>query len=361
MQYRTLGHSGTAVSTIALGTMDFGSMTAEKDAHAILDAFVEAGGNLVDTANVYNAAWSRRSSAAGSPAARPTSPAGSSWPPRAGTRRHRTSTRRVPPAAASAAPLTGRCAASAWTSRPVPAARLDPLTPVEETLTFLDGAVRSGKVSYIGLSNFTGWQLQLMMSTAAHGGRAGPGHPPAAVQPAVPGERMGSRPRRAAQQHRYPALVAAGRRVPLRQVRTGRRARRTPAPGRTTRSTSGYPRSTPTPTATGRPSTPSSASRGRPGPPRCRSRCAGSSDQPGGHRAGHRGAQRRAAQGQPRRRRPPARRRRPPGPDRGERPGARRLPVRRVRDRPAIPNPERDDPAAPRQRRPHRPRLTTRT
>jgi len=43
---------------------------------------------------------------------------------------------------------------------------MDPITPVEETLTFLDDAVRSGKVNYIGLSNFTGWQLQLMISTA---------------------------------------------------------------------------------------------------------------------------------------------------------------------------------------------------
>ena len=43
----------------------------------------------------------------------------------------------------------------------------DPVTPVEETLTFLDDAVHAGKVNYIGLSNFTGWQLQVMMSTAA--------------------------------------------------------------------------------------------------------------------------------------------------------------------------------------------------
>jgi aryl-alcohol dehydrogenase-like predicted oxidoreductase len=42
----------------------------------------------------------------------------------------------------------------------------DPLTPVEETLTFLDAAVRAGKIHYIGLSNFTGWQLQLVLSTA---------------------------------------------------------------------------------------------------------------------------------------------------------------------------------------------------
>jgi aryl-alcohol dehydrogenase-like predicted oxidoreductase len=33
----------------------------------------------------------------------------------------------------------------------------DPLTPIEETLRFLDDAVRAGKIHYVGLSNFTGW------------------------------------------------------------------------------------------------------------------------------------------------------------------------------------------------------------
>jgi aryl-alcohol dehydrogenase-like predicted oxidoreductase len=36
----------------------------------------------------------------------------------------------------------------------------DPLTPLEETLRFLDDAVRAGKIGYVGLSNFTGWQVQ---------------------------------------------------------------------------------------------------------------------------------------------------------------------------------------------------------
>jgi aryl-alcohol dehydrogenase-like predicted oxidoreductase len=39
-------------------------------------------------------------------------------------------------------------------------------TPVEETLSFLDEAVNAGKIHYVGLSNFTGWQLQLIVSTA---------------------------------------------------------------------------------------------------------------------------------------------------------------------------------------------------
>ena len=55
MDYRTLGRTGCAVSTLTLGTMTFGKETDEQGAHAQLDAFFEAGGNLVDTADVYNA------------------------------------------------------------------------------------------------------------------------------------------------------------------------------------------------------------------------------------------------------------------------------------------------------------------
>ena len=53
MLHRKLGNTGIAVSKIALGTMYFGSETPEKDSFAILDAFIEAGGNLIDTADVY--------------------------------------------------------------------------------------------------------------------------------------------------------------------------------------------------------------------------------------------------------------------------------------------------------------------
>ena len=53
MEYRTLGRSGCAVSALALGTMTFGTETAEAGSHAQLDRFVEAGGTFVDTADVY--------------------------------------------------------------------------------------------------------------------------------------------------------------------------------------------------------------------------------------------------------------------------------------------------------------------
>ena len=42
----------------------------------------------------------------------------------------------------------------------------DPLTPLEETLRFLDDAVRMGKVRYVGVSNFIGWQLQKAVDLA---------------------------------------------------------------------------------------------------------------------------------------------------------------------------------------------------
>ena len=50
----------------------------------------------------------------------------------------------------------------------------DPVTPLEETLAFLDDAVRAGKVDYVGLSNFIGWQLQRAVDLAAFRGLAQP-------------------------------------------------------------------------------------------------------------------------------------------------------------------------------------------
>ena len=53
MHHRTLGNSGAVVSTFALGTMTFGAEADEVTSHAILDDYVAAGGNFIDTADVY--------------------------------------------------------------------------------------------------------------------------------------------------------------------------------------------------------------------------------------------------------------------------------------------------------------------
>jgi aryl-alcohol dehydrogenase-like predicted oxidoreductase len=53
MEYRTLGNSGTVVSTLCLGTLTFGAESDEQVATAQLDRFLEQGGNFLDTADVY--------------------------------------------------------------------------------------------------------------------------------------------------------------------------------------------------------------------------------------------------------------------------------------------------------------------
>jgi aryl-alcohol dehydrogenase-like predicted oxidoreductase len=60
MKYRKLGNTGTSVSNLALGAMDFGTKTDDTEAFAILDRFIGAGGNLIDTANVYGGGESEK-------------------------------------------------------------------------------------------------------------------------------------------------------------------------------------------------------------------------------------------------------------------------------------------------------------
>jgi aryl-alcohol dehydrogenase-like predicted oxidoreductase len=60
MKYRTLGNTGTVVSTLCLGTMTFGSESDEQVAHDQLDRFLDQGGNFVDTADVYSDGESER-------------------------------------------------------------------------------------------------------------------------------------------------------------------------------------------------------------------------------------------------------------------------------------------------------------
>ena len=57
IQKRPLGHSGIHVAPLALGGNVFGWTADEKASFAILDAFVDAGGNMIDTADVYSAWW----------------------------------------------------------------------------------------------------------------------------------------------------------------------------------------------------------------------------------------------------------------------------------------------------------------
>jgi len=167
MEYRTLGSSGASVSTLALGTMTFGAETDEEGSHAQLDQFLAAGGNLVDTADVYSSGVSEqiigrwlatRPSEVRDQVVLASKGRFATGPDPNGvglSRRHL--------ARALDASL-GRLGVETIDLYQVHA--WDPHTPIEETLTFLDAAVRAGKIHYVGLSNFTGWQIQKAVDVA---------------------------------------------------------------------------------------------------------------------------------------------------------------------------------------------------
>jgi aryl-alcohol dehydrogenase-like predicted oxidoreductase len=179
MEYRTLGGSGAVVSTYALGTMTFGAEASEASSHAILDDYFAAGGNFIDTADVYSTGvseeiigrWLARRPELRDQAVIATKgrfPMGTA-PNDVGTsRRHLTralddSLRRLGVEQIDLYQL------HSW----------DPITPLEETLRFLDDSVRRGKIAYYGFSNFLGWQL----TKAVHVARAHGWNPPVSLQP----------------------------------------------------------------------------------------------------------------------------------------------------------------------------------
>ena len=167
MRYRLLGHSGCAVSELCLGTMTFGAETDEAGSREQLDAFVDAGGTLVDTADVYSSGMSEEIIGRWL-AARP-----------------RDVTERVVLASkgrfATDAGPNGNGLSARHLTRALDASlrrlgvdvidlyqvhAFDPFTPMEETLRTLDGFAQAGKIRYYGLSNFTGWQLTKAVLTA---------------------------------------------------------------------------------------------------------------------------------------------------------------------------------------------------
>jgi 1-deoxyxylulose-5-phosphate synthase len=160
MKYRFLGSSGLLVSRIALGTLNFGAPEwgcDEAEARAIVQAFVEGGGNFIDTANVYAGGAAEEivgrflrevpreqivlASKACMPVGRQPNLFGAS-------RKHilaacEASLRRLQTEYVDLYYLHGP----------------DPVTPLDETLRAYDDLVRQGKVRYVGVSNLFGWQI----------------------------------------------------------------------------------------------------------------------------------------------------------------------------------------------------------
>jgi aryl-alcohol dehydrogenase-like predicted oxidoreductase len=178
MRYRTLGRSGCAVSHLCLGTMTFGTETDEPGAHAQLDRFVEVGGTLVDTADVYSSGASEEIIGRWF-ADRPDDVTDRVVLATKG--RFATGDQQgVPNADGSSARHLTRALDASLRRLGLDAVDLyqvhafDPLTPLEETLRTLDGFVRAGKIRYYGLSNFTGWQLTKAVYLARELGVPGP-------------------------------------------------------------------------------------------------------------------------------------------------------------------------------------------
>lgn len=177
MDYRKLGNSGTIVSAYCLGTMTFGAESDEATSFRLMDDYVEAGGNFLDTANVYSAGTSEEIIGR--------------WLKNKQLRDLVITTKgRFPmgdgPNHLGLSRKNLREALEASLKRLqvehidlYQMHAFDALTPLDETLRFLDDAITSGKIGYYGFSNFLGWQLTKAVWTArAHGYQ-----PPVTLQP----------------------------------------------------------------------------------------------------------------------------------------------------------------------------------
>lgn len=175
MQQRSVGSTGLKVSRLGLGTMTWGRDTDEHEARDQLIAFAEAGGTLLDTAAGYGDGASEEliGTLIGDVVSRDevvlATKAGISR--RTGERVTDTSRGTLLTTLdASLARLrvdhVDLWQVHVWTDE----------TPVEETLSALELAVSSGRASYVGISNYTGWQT----AQAATWQRAFPGRTPLA-------------------------------------------------------------------------------------------------------------------------------------------------------------------------------------
>ncbi|QKW05654.1 aldo/keto reductase [Streptomyces sp. NA04227] len=157
MEHRHLGRTGLRVSRLGLGTLTWGRGTDENDAADLLKAFWEAGGTLLDTADVYgdgeaeyllgrlvDSLVPRRDLVIATKAGSVPDP----------ERRFDGSRGHLLGALDASLARLGTDYVDLWQVH-----AFDPATPVEETLQALDLAVSSGRARYAGVSNFCGWQL----------------------------------------------------------------------------------------------------------------------------------------------------------------------------------------------------------
>ena len=168
MEYCYLGNSGLQVSRIGLGTIPFGTGLDEKTSRNVVDMFHEAGGNYLDTANIYGggsrgthaemAGTSERTVGQVIKGRRDRFVVGTkgAWMMEDEMRPNAFGLSRTYLATHIEASLRRldtdyidlyQCHVQ------------DPYTPIEETMGVLDDFVRAGKIRYVGVSNWGGWQV----------------------------------------------------------------------------------------------------------------------------------------------------------------------------------------------------------
>ena len=172
MKFRQLGHSGLKVPVLSFGTGTFGGSseffrawgeTGVKEATRLVDICLDAGVNMFDTANVYSAGMSEEilgKAVAGRRdqvliATKASFAMGPGVNDRGNSRHH------LIKACEASLKRLGTDYIDLYQMH-----GFDALSPVEETLSTLDTLVRSGKVRYVGCSNFSGWHLMKSLAAA---------------------------------------------------------------------------------------------------------------------------------------------------------------------------------------------------
>jgi aryl-alcohol dehydrogenase-like predicted oxidoreductase len=161
VEYRRLGDTGLMVSELCLGCMTFGREADEEASRGLVARFLEAGGNFVDTADVYTKGLSEEITGRAIKGVRDDVvlatkvrfPMGEGPNDVGLSRKHviggcEDSLRRL------GTDYIDLYQVHCW----------DGATPLEETLSALSDLVRAGKVRYVGVSNFTAWQLMKSVS-----------------------------------------------------------------------------------------------------------------------------------------------------------------------------------------------------
>lgn len=175
MDYRNLGRTGLKVSALTMGSVTFGGServgnTGQDEANRQIDLCLDHGVNLIDTANVYNAGVSEEmiGVALAENGRRQRMLVGTKvrfrmhdGPNGEGLSRHHIIAEAEASLKRLKTDVIDLYQVHEW----------DGSTPIEETVEALDALVRSGKVRYLGCSNYSGWHISKALAAADRNGQ----------------------------------------------------------------------------------------------------------------------------------------------------------------------------------------------